>query len=132
MLTLCGDVLNFKSSNSVPDDNQLWYRDDQPDGSFMIVCKRNKKVLTYNSENESKIVIHERCGDESQKWLEENGTIISLKHNALMCEGNQDSQAICVPKMAEYDRNRFSCLQPSVSYSTKQFGFKLIVYTVWC
>ena len=35
-------------------------------------------------------------------------------------------------KNGRVDRNRFGCLQPSVSYSTKQFGFKLIVYTVWC
>ena len=96
MLTLAAycESLTFNSINYLPDDNQLWYIDDQPDGSCMIVCKRNRKVLACTSENESKIVIEERSGGENQKWLLQNGRIVSKKYLTEMCGRIQDSQAI--------------------------------------
>ena len=106
----------FKTPNNLPDDNQLWYIDDQPDGSCMIVCKRNRKVLACTSENESKIVIEERCGGKNQKWLLENGGIVSLKYHTVMRGRKHDSNAIHVheKQLAGCD-NDFCCHQPSVS-----------------
>ena len=82
----------------------------------MIVCKRNRKVLACTPENESKIVIEERSGGENQKWLLENGGIMSLKYHTLMCGKKHDSQAIHIHerKMAGC-HSSFFYLQPSVS-----------------
>ena len=118
VLTLYGDTLIFKTPNYLPDDNQLWYIDDQPDGSCMIVRKGNRKVLACTSENESEIVIKERCGGENQKWLLENGDILSLKYHTVMCGRKHDSQAIhtCIrERKIAGCHSSFCCLQPSVS-----------------
>ena len=82
----------------------------------MIVCKRIRKVLACTSENESEIVIEERSGGENQKWLLDNGGIVSLKYHTVMCGRKHDPQATLVheKKMAGCDSS-FCCLQPSVS-----------------
>ena len=83
----------------------------------MIVCKRNnREVLACTSENESEIVIEERCGGENQKWLLQNGQVVSLKYRTVMSGRKHDFQAIHVheKKLAGCD-NEFCCLQPSVS-----------------
>ena len=74
----------FNSPNYVTDDNQLWYIDDQPDGSFMIVSKKNRKVLACTLENGNDIVIQECSGEETQKWLVENDQIVSSKHHTVI------------------------------------------------
>ena len=117
VLTICDDVLMFKSPSYVPDNTQLWYLDDQPDGSFMIVSKMNRNLVLACDfkNNENKIFIKERHGDESQKWSVQNNKIVSLKHQTIMCVQKQEHSLICVRNMAE-SKNEMCYLQPSVSF----------------
>ena len=105
----------FTSPSYVPDNTQLWYLDDQPDGSCMIVSKMNRRVLACDSESEIQISIQERCGAEGQKWLFEETRILSLKHQTVMCVRNPEKCLIHIrlKKMAHFDE--LCCLQPAVS-----------------
>lgn len=107
----------FTSPSYVSDNTQLWYIEDQPDGSFMIVSKMNRNLVLACDfkNNENKIFIQERHGDESQKWSVQNNKIVSLKHQTIMCVQKQEHSLICVGNMAE-SKTEMCCLQPSVRF----------------
>ena len=79
----------------------------------MIVSKMNKMVLACI---ESEIVIQERRGDDSQKWLQHNNTIVSSKYQTVICV--KDNVPVCVETSGH--GNHLCCLQSSVSVISPQ------------
>ena len=64
---------------------------------------------------ETEIIIQEKYGGEDQKWLLENGRIMSSKHHTVMCGSREYLRAIHVKNIAECD-SELCYLQPSVCY----------------
>ena len=116
VLTIQDGELVFTTQNCVPDDTQLWYLDDQPDSSFMIVSKMNKKVLACIG---SGIVIQDRLGDDSQKWLQDSSTIVSSIDETVICVKDPGNVPGCVKKASGHEIHLCS-LQSSVSVTTPQ------------
>ena len=122
VLTVQKGGLVFTEQNYVPDDTQLWYLDDQPDNSFMIASKMNKMVLAYI---ERVIVIQDRHGDDSQKWLNENNIILFSKYQTVMCVKDPGNFSVCVKKTSGHGIH-LGCLQSSLSVNCLKTG-KLIM-----
>ena len=116
VLTIQVGGLVFTTLNYVPDDTQLWYLDDQVHSSIMIVSKMNKMVLACI---ENGIVIQERLGDDSQKWLQDSNTIVSSKYQTVMCVKDPEHVPVCVKKASGHDVHLCS-LQSGVSVTTSQ------------
>ena len=122
VLTIQDGGLVFTTQNYVPDDTQLWYLDDQPHSSFMIVSKMNNMVLT-NIENV--IAIQDRRDDESQKWLQDSNTIVSSNPNnqTVICVKDPGNVPVCVKKEKAFRHGIHLCyLQSSVSVFTPQLS----------
>ena len=117
ILTFQDGGLVFTTLNYVPDDTQLWYLDDQPDSSFMIVSKMNCKMVLACIE--SGIVIQDRRGDDSQKWSQDSNTIVSPKCKTVICVKDPENVPVCVKKASGHEIHLCS-LQSSVSVSTPQ------------
>ena len=116
VLTIQDGGLVFTTLNCVPDDTQLWYLDDQPHSSFMIVSKMKKKVLACIK---SEIVIQDRSGDDHQKWSQDSNTIVSSKYQTVICVKDPGNVPVCVKKASRHG-NHLCCLQSSVSITTLQ------------
>ena len=82
----------------------------------MIVSKMNRMVLACI---ESDIVIQERRGDESQKWLQHNSTIVSSKYQSVICVKGPENVPVCVKKASGHGYH-LCCLQSGVSVTTSQ------------
>ena len=82
----------------------------------MIVSKMNKMVLACI---ESEIVVQERRGDDSQKWLQNSNTIVSSKYQTVICVKDPGNVPVCVKKASGHG-NHLCCLQSSVSVITSQ------------
>ena len=82
----------------------------------MIVSKMNKLVLACI---ESGIVIQDRRGDDSQKWLQDSNTILSSKYQTVICVKDPGNVPVCVKKASGHG-NHLCCLQSSVSVTTPQ------------
>ena len=112
VLTIQDDRLVFKTMNYIPVDTQLWYLDDQPDNSFLIVSKMSKMVL---ANTESGVNIQIRRGDNSQKWMQDSNTILSSKDRTVMCVKHPSNVPVCM-------KNPTGCgivyLQSSVSITS--------------
>ena len=107
----------------VPDDTQLWYLDDQPDGTFLIASKIFKRVLECSVADGKigKIVVQHRRGDNSQKWLLENEEIVSLEHKLVLCAKDLEISPVCVKKKVDSGIHA-CCLQTSVSGTVVQYS----------
>ena len=82
----------------------------------MIVSKMNKMVLACVG---SEIVIQERRGNDSQKWLQDSNTIVSSKNHTVICVKDPGNVPVCVKKSSGHG-NHLCCLQSSVSVTTPQ------------
>ena len=116
ILTIQDGGLVFTTQNCVPHDTQLWYLDDQPDKSFMIVSKMNKMVLACI---ESGIFIQDRRGDDIQRWLQDSNTIVSSKYQTVICVKDPGNVPVCVKKASGHEMHLCS-LQSSVSVTAPQ------------
>ena len=82
----------------------------------MIVSKMNKRVLACIG---SEIVIQDRRGDDSQKWLQDNNTIVNSEHQTVICVKDPGNVPVCMKKASGHG-NHLCCLQSSVSVTSPQ------------
>ena len=72
--------------NGLPHNTQFWVLDYRLDGTFLIICDTQKRLVlscgsTISTSTESQLIMDQFNGDESQLWRFDGGHIESVKFN---------------------------------------------------
>ena len=73
--------VNLKELQQPPSSNQLWYRKDAPDGSFVIVSMGNGRALKCDQASSQVVLCDVREGD---LWVTKGSSIVCKRTSQLI------------------------------------------------
>ena len=98
--------VSLKVLQQPPSSDQLWYRKDEPDGSFAIVSMSDGRALTCDPEASYVQVVQCDATEERDLWVMKGSYIVHKKTSQLMYFGDYNV-LYCGDEMKMYHKTSF-------------------------
>ena len=77
----------LKERQTPPSSDQLWWRKDEPDGSFKIVSMSNGRALKRDPESSQLWLCND--SEEGDQWMMEGNNIVCKLTSTMLCFGDK-------------------------------------------